>query len=561
MPQNNLGRVAFKFKGDYSPGTTYTKYDVVFDGESSYVSLVDANTGNLLTDATKWEYLAKGNALLSEQNALDIAQTRADLNIFNYMYPSVQSAKRITTDLGIVKSRSNFNDLTNKFVDLLDSTKFIYCPQLAVKLRTSGITNYITKLYDIGSAMVDATQATALSQPFLTGDIAPNEKYAVKNPNGSSTYLTHTTISFLNTDRWTVSTMLTDFCHAIDTSGCYAGNGGVNSNIYLRSGGANRVKFLSNAAVEYLFNINNSMVGKNSMITLVANGLGGLSLYINGKLFQSISSTDTSAVFSQFINGATVGVSLFAGLISYHAVRNIALLPTQIDEEYQYIRSLYPEIRSVKNGTQEWSVVNAELTCTPQGNMMQEVKVNADWANSTTIYNNVYAATAGTSEQKEYAACKAAAMWSYYNNDPALGSIYGKLYNWYAVKLLQMDIDYYNAANPTATWGWRVPTSADFTILQAYLGGESVAGGKVKKEGFNYWSSPNTGSDNSAMLTLLGGGVRRTSDGVFIELNYTTELYCSNKYGVNFAYNASHMLISDKSSLLRGGRYLRLVKV
>ena len=36
---------------------------------------------------------------------------------------------------------------------------------------------------------------------------------------------------------------------------------------------------------------------------------------------------------------------------------------------------------------------------------------------------------------------------------PALGAIYGKLYNWYAVKLLQMDIDYYNAANPTAPWG------------------------------------------------------------------------------------------------------------
>lgn len=80
MPQNNLGRVAFKFKGDYSPGTTYTKYDVVFDGESSYVSLIDANTGNLLTDATKWEYLAKGNSLLADQNKTDIAQVRLDLN-------------------------------------------------------------------------------------------------------------------------------------------------------------------------------------------------------------------------------------------------------------------------------------------------------------------------------------------------------------------------------------------------------------------------------------------------------------------------------------------------
>ncbi len=106
MPQNNLGRVAFKFKGDYSPGTTYTKYDVVFDGESSYVSLIDANTGNLLTDVTKWEYLAKGNALLSEQNALDIAQTRADLNLdeytlaeaLNFLYSKINSLEKLISD-------------------------------------------------------------------------------------------------------------------------------------------------------------------------------------------------------------------------------------------------------------------------------------------------------------------------------------------------------------------------------------------------------------------------------------------------------------------------------
>ena len=71
MPQTNLGRVAFKFQGDYSALTTYAKYDVVFDGESSYVSLIDANTGNLLTDATKWECLAKGGVSTPKYGTTD----------------------------------------------------------------------------------------------------------------------------------------------------------------------------------------------------------------------------------------------------------------------------------------------------------------------------------------------------------------------------------------------------------------------------------------------------------------------------------------------------------
>ena len=87
------------------------------------------------------------------------------------------------------------------------------------------------------------------------------------------------------------------------------------------------------------------------------------------------------------------------------------------------------------------------------------------WSDSTNLYNYIYANTTGTAEQKEYAAVKAAAMWCHYNNDPALGAVYGKLYNWYAVRLLQMDIDYYNAANPTSPWGWRVPVNTDYANL------------------------------------------------------------------------------------------------
>ena len=46
----------------------------------------------------------------------------------------------------------------------------------------------------------------------------------------------------------------------------------------------------------------------------------------------------------------------------------------------------------------------------------------------------------------------------------------------------------YNAANPTAPWGWRVPTSADFTTLSTYLGGDAVAGRKNEKRRTTYWN-------------------------------------------------------------------------
>ena len=131
------------------------------------------------------------------------------------------------------------------------------------------------------------------------------------------------------------------------------------------------------------------------------------------------------------------------------------------------------------------------------------------WSGSQELYDGIYAQTNGTVEQKTYAAVKAAAMWCHYGNDPALGAIYGKLYNWFAVKLLQMDIDYYNANNPTTPWGWRVPTQSDFNTLATTLGGASVAGGKMKTVGTTYWNSPNTGADNSSGFSAICGGMRQ----------------------------------------------------
>jgi uncharacterized protein (TIGR02145 family) len=63
--------------------------------------------------------------------------------------------------------------------------------------------------------------------------------------------------------------------------------------------------------------------------------------------------------------------------------------------------------------------------------------------------------------------------------------------------------------------GWHVPSDAEFTTLTDFLGGELVAGGKMKEAGYDHWNSPNTGADNSSGFTAMGSGYRGHSYGNF----------------------------------------------
>lgn len=67
MATINLGKVAPVYKGVYNSGTTYNKFEVVFDGESSFISLVDNNIIPLEADEINWIYLCKGNYLATQE--------------------------------------------------------------------------------------------------------------------------------------------------------------------------------------------------------------------------------------------------------------------------------------------------------------------------------------------------------------------------------------------------------------------------------------------------------------------------------------------------------------
>jgi uncharacterized protein (TIGR02145 family) len=91
--------------------------------------------------------------------------------------------------------------------------------------------------------------------------------------------------------------------------------------------------------------------------------------------------------------------------------------------------------------------------------------------------------------------------------------------------------------------GWHLPTNAEWTVLTTFLGGESVAGGKIKstgtfEAGTGLWRDPNYEATNSSGFTALPGGFRG-SDVNFHSLGYDAYIWSSTEDGTGNAFNQS----------------------
>jgi hypothetical protein len=73
-------------KDAYAGGTTYARYDAVYDSSTKlvYRSLIDSNIGNALSDATKWEPIASPSTLASNKG-----ESNESLNIESTVYQRV----------------------------------------------------------------------------------------------------------------------------------------------------------------------------------------------------------------------------------------------------------------------------------------------------------------------------------------------------------------------------------------------------------------------------------------------------------------------------------------
>ena len=156
-------------------------------------------------------------------------------------------------------------------------------------------------------------------------------------------------------------------------------------------------------------------------------------------------------------------------------------------------------------GTQQWMAENLKVTKYNDGTAIPNITDNTQWSNLTT------------------------GAWSYYNNDVANNAKYGKLYNWYAVSPTT------NGNKNVCPTGWHVPTDAEWTVLTDYLGGTTVAGGKMKEVGTTSWNSPNTDATNTSLFTGLPGGLR-LNVGEYGDVGYSGNWWSSSEHNTGSAW-------------------------
>lgn len=132
-------------------------------------------------------------------------------------------------------------------------------------------------------------------------------------------------------------------------------------------------------------------------------------------------------------------------------------------------------------GSQIWMAENLKTTHYANGDPIPLVTLNTAWANSN-----------------------AAAYCNYVNNETN-AVIYGRLYNFFTVA------DKRNLCPAD----WHVPNEEEWAILENYLGGRSLAGGKLKESGTSHWTSPNNGIVKGFGFYGLPGGYRYFKDGAF----------------------------------------------
>jgi uncharacterized protein (TIGR02145 family) len=145
-------------------------------------------------------------------------------------------------------------------------------------------------------------------------------------------------------------------------------------------------------------------------------------------------------------------------------------------------------------------------------------------------------------------------QWSYDGNESNVAT-YGRLYTWYTV-----------ADNRgVCPAGWHIPTDAEWTTLTDYLGGASIASGKLKESGLAHWGSPNTGSTNETGFTALPGGAR-SYDGTFFYIQYGGTWWGStlhtqtDSYGRGMVYNGVDVGYTYGANEQKAGFSVRCVK-
>lgn len=146
-----------------------------------------------------------------------------------------------------------------------------------------------------------------------------------------------------------------------------------------------------------------------------------------------------------------------------------------IDKVYQTVTDQEGNIyKTIKIGTQVWMAENLRTTRYRDGSLIPNIYDDIIWDNMTR------------------------GAYCHYENNDSLAAVYGHLYNWYAVT------DGRGLAPP----GWHIPTESEWETMAVFLGGDLIAGSKLKETGSVHWNVPNSGSTNQSGFNALPCGAR-----------------------------------------------------
>lgn len=242
---------------------------------------------------------------------------------------------------------------------------------------------------------------------------------------------------------------------------------------------------------------------------------------IDKMAIKKISNNFTMKVYFKKDSSSTYQTSVLDSLkfttgneLKYFNVYYSALTKSYLVSEIDSI--IYKEMfHTVTIGTQVWMKKNLDVSTYRNGDSIRYASSNSNWIDA--------------GNKKEGA-------WCYYNNDPANGEIYGKLYNWYAV----------NDSRGLAPSGYHVPSDAEWATLNNYLQGNNqywcsnnsnyIAKSIAAKE---LWSAYNgtcvigidLSANNSSGFTGLPGGFRYINAGFYNMYRYGSWWSSSNRDG------------------------------
>ena len=241
--------------------------------------------------------------------------------------------------------------------------------------------------------------------------------------------------------------------------------------------------------------------------SLTSSGVTGLSATLlagtlangEGTLVYSISGTPTTAGSANFVitfGGKSCSINI------------------HVEDAAQTIGKPGPNItdsegnsyKTVTIGTQTWLAENLKVSKYSDGTTIPNITDNTEWVKLKT------------------------GAWCYFNNEVANNAKYGKLYNWYAVSKTS------NGNKNVCPTGWHVPIHAEWTVLTDYLGGENVAGSKLKEVGKTSWNSLNTDATNTSLFSALPGGYRLNDGDYGAGIGWVGNWWSSSEHGSDIAW-------------------------